>query len=132
MPLDDGDPLQMVVGGDKAVAMIYLHAVAATPGVPAHRPDHAGVGCVNESAAGRGEVLTPVELPGQSREGVNPPPERRAWNQHLKRRVKFPGGRPVKGTRSDVVVPASVLVQGLDRRPLKGQRGVIDRRRRCQ
>ncbi len=63
LPVDDSDSLQMVVRGDEAVAVVDFHAVAATPRVPAHGPDHPGVDCVDEGAARRGEVLAPVELP---------------------------------------------------------------------
>ncbi len=78
--------------------MINFHAVAATPRMPAHGPDHAGVGCVDERAAGRGEILAPVELPRQSGEGIDPQSEGGARKQHFKRSVEFPGRGPVEGT----------------------------------
>ena len=95
LPVGDGDSLQVVVRGDEAVAVVDFHAVASTPRVPAHGPDHAGVGRVDEGAAVRGEVLAPVEFPRQSCEGVDPEPEGRAPNQHFKRCVQFPGARAV-------------------------------------
>jgi hypothetical protein len=58
----DGDALQVIVGGDQAVAVVNFHPVAATPRVPPGGPDHAGIGCIDAGAAGGSEVLAPVEF----------------------------------------------------------------------
>lgn len=99
--------------------MVDLHPVTTAPRVPAHGADHAGIGRVNECAAGCGEILAPVELPGQAGEWVDPQPEGGARDQHFKRRVEFPGGGTVKGARSDVEIAYAVLVEGLDRGTFK-------------
>lgn len=133
LPLGHCNALQVVVRGDKAVAVIDFHAIAAAPGVPTHGPDHAGVGCVDQRAASRGEILAPVELARQSGERIDPQPEGRARKQHFERRVEFPGRRPVEGTRRDIESANAVLIEGLDRRAFKRHRGFVtclDRGRR--
>ena len=60
--LFDGDCLKVVVGGDQAIAVIDLHPVAAAPKVPAHGPDHAGVGRIDARAAGSSKILPPMEF----------------------------------------------------------------------
>jgi hypothetical protein len=133
LPLGHCNALQVVVRGDKAVAVIDFHAIAAAPGVPTHGPDHAGVGCVDQRAASRGEILAPVELARQSGERIDPQPEGRARKQHFERRVEFPGRRPVEGTRRDIESANAVLIEGLDRGAFKRHRGFVtclDRGRR--
>jgi hypothetical protein len=78
VPRPDGDGLQVVVGGDQPVAVINLHAVSAAPGMPASRPDHAGVGGIDPGATACCEVLAQVEVPSQTRNGTDAEPEGRA------------------------------------------------------
>lgn len=58
----NADGLQVVVGGNQPVAMVDLHPVAAAPGMPASGADYAAVGGVHGGAAGRGKVLSQVEI----------------------------------------------------------------------
>jgi hypothetical protein len=74
--LFDCDCLKVVIRGDKAVAVIDLHPVAAAPLVPAHGPDHAGVGGIDTGAAGSSKILPPMELTGDSRQGARTEAER--------------------------------------------------------
>jgi hypothetical protein len=126
-PLGHCDSLQVVVRGDQAVAVINFDAIAAAPRVPADGPDHAGVGCVDERAASRGEVLAPVELSRRPGEGIDPQPKGRARNQHFERRVELPGRGPVKGARRDIESAYAVLVEGLDRGTFKRHRCFVAR-----
>lgn len=47
----DRDRFQVVVGGDEAVAVIDLDPVAAAPGMPPRRTDHAGVRRIDRGSA---------------------------------------------------------------------------------
>ena len=71
----DSDRLQMVVRGDETVSVIDFHPVAAAPRVPPDGPHHTGVGRVHPGAAGRGEVLAPVEFACEPGEGAGAHPE---------------------------------------------------------
>lgn len=66
------DGFQVVVRGDQAVAVVYFHAVAAAPWMPAGGTDHAGVGGVNPGAAACGIVLAEVEVPCRSGDRADP------------------------------------------------------------
>jgi hypothetical protein len=75
VPLLDGDPFQMVIGGDQPIAVVDLHAVAAAPRMPAHSPDHTGVGRIHPGAARSSKILAPVELARSPGQRADPEPE---------------------------------------------------------
>ena len=56
--------LQMVVGGDEAVAVVNLYPVAAAPWVPAGRAYNTGISRIDRRAAGGRVVLPQMEVPG--------------------------------------------------------------------
>lgn len=81
----DADGLKVVVGGDEPVAMIDLHTVAATPGMPSGRAYNTGISSVDGHAAGRCIILAKVEITGAPVDGTDPEAERRTRIEELKR-----------------------------------------------
>ncbi|MCU1566025.1 MAG: hypothetical protein JWQ56_962 [Pseudarthrobacter sp.] len=73
--------IQVVVGGDQAVAVIDLHPVAPAPRMPACCADHSGVRCIHLGSARRGVVLAEMEVFGGPGQGADPETERRTGNQ---------------------------------------------------
>jgi hypothetical protein len=55
---------QVVVRGNQPVAVVDLHPVAPTPGVPASGTDHSRIGGVHFRSARRGIILAEVEVTG--------------------------------------------------------------------
>ncbi|YCH18012.1 hypothetical protein M1E17_03605 [Arthrobacter sp. D1-29] len=62
---------QVVVGGDKTVAMIDLYSVAAAPRVPARGAHRARIRGIDPGAAGGCIVLAEVEVTACSGEGAD-------------------------------------------------------------
>lgn len=108
-PFFDRDCLKVVVGGDQAIAVIDLHPVAATPKVPAHGPDHAGVGRIDAGAAGSSKILPPMEFAGLTGQGARPKTEGGAGNQNFQRSHEGTGGRALHILDGNVQFMLAVL-----------------------
>ena len=72
VPGADGNGFEMVVGGDEAIAVVDLHPVSASPGMPASRPHNTRIRGINRCAAGGGIVLAKVEVPRCTAERADP------------------------------------------------------------
>jgi hypothetical protein len=72
----DANGLEMVVGGDEAVPVVNLYAVAAAPRMPACRTHHPGIGCIDGRATGGCVILAQVEVPRRPAERTDPEAER--------------------------------------------------------
>jgi len=66
------DGIQMVVGGDQAVAVVDLHPVATAPRVPACCPDHSRVRRIHPGSARRRIILAEVEVSGGPGQRAHP------------------------------------------------------------
>jgi hypothetical protein len=119
----DGDCLKVVVRGDQTVAVIDFHPVAATPEVPAHSPDHTGVGRINSCAAGSSEILAPMEFAGHSGQGAGTEAERRAGNQEFKWSHEGSCRRTAHFLNGHVQLMFSVFGPGPDSGAAKGYEG---------
>jgi hypothetical protein len=105
----DTDGIKVVVGGDKSVAVIDFHAVAATPGVPSGRAHNTGVSCVDGCAAGGRIILAQMEITSGPADRTDPETERRTRIEKLKRGHQKTGARPAHARRPYRQVPVGSL-----------------------
>lgn len=112
---------QVVVGGDEAIAVVNLHPVAASPGVPARRPDDARIRRVNRGPARRGIVLSQVEVSRKSAQRADPESERRTRVKDLQRCHQEPDGGPANPGRANRQSWESAIPGAADCRVGKGK-----------
>lgn len=103
--------------------MIDFHPVAATPQVPAHGPDHAGVGGIDPRAAWSSEILPPMEFSGGAGHGAGSKTEWRARNQNFQRSHERTGGRTPHIVDGNVQFMLAVFGRCPDNGAAKGNKG---------
>lgn len=92
----DGYGLQVVVGADETVAVVYFHPVAAAPRMPPRGTYNARISRVHLGAARRCVVLAQMEVSGCPGQRTDPEPEGRRGSQHLEGRHEVARGRPAQ------------------------------------
>ncbi len=115
--------LKVVVRGDEAVAVIDFHPVAATPQVPAHRPDDTGIGGIDPCAAWSSKILPPMKFAGGAGHRAGAETEWRARNQNLQRSHEGTGRRAPHIFDSNVQFMLAVFGRCPDNGAAEGNKG---------
>ena len=115
------DRFQVVVGGDEAIAVVNLHPVAASPRVPARRPDDARISRIHRGPAGRRIVLAQVEVSRKSTQRADPESERRTRIKDLQRCHEEPARGPANPGRSHRQPWEPAVSEAADSRVGKGK-----------